>query len=689
MKTIAIVHTVKLDRKGKPRQNYLHRLNAAIELTKHHKIDEIILFGGKTRKKFPSEAKVGQNYLKGKVKVPTTLETVSKATIDSVLNIKKLIKIDKVNKIYVITSDYSLERFKFLYSELYPEAKGKLEFISTKDESGLRFKYAQKFYLAYSKLVPEGGIIAKILQAIFRNGDLDEVKIEKLAKSKSKKSSSRKRDRFLLPFRKGNRRKTFIISSVTLLLFILIFGSFSFFYIKSFDKDLPPPDRLSTRNSKLSTTIYDRNGKELYKFFKDENRELVKLDDLPEYTKLSFLAAEDAEFYNHKGLDYPGIARCFVLTVTNKLSAGHLGNFCGASTITQQLIRNTLMYDVFGNDAYERSSLFPSIRRKLMEMTLALKVDQTYSKDEILQMYLNEVYLGGQTYGIQAASKEYFNKDAKDLSLSESAFLAGILQGPTIYNPVSGTNPELGINRQQYVLGQIEKHFQNDNELTFENIENAKEEELKFVFDPGEIYAPHFVFYVQDYLNKKFAEEGKDENYFQSGLKITTSLDLDLQDKIQAEVTKSITDYKEKYNVNNAAVVAIDPNTFEIIAMLGSANYNEESLEGAGKVNSALSYRQPASTVKPYTYLTAVRQGYGMNFPAPDIEALGKVYGTVNADFLYEGPMTARKALVRSRNIPALYTFELVGQDNFLDTTTKLGIESFNERKHLGELLTL
>ncbi len=203
-------------------------------------------------------------------------------------------------------------------------------------------------------------------------------------------------------------------------------------YLKNLQGSLPAPDQLVERTSDQSTKIYDRNGTLLYTVYGNQNREFVAIEDIPEYTRWAVLAAEDIEFYQHKGLDYAGIAKA----VYQNLTHGEVVR--GASTITQQLIKTTLLYDILGDEAYEQK-----YSRKIKEILITMQVEQTLTKDEILQMYMNEIPLGGVNYGFQAAAKAYFGKDVKDLTLAESALIAGLIQSPGSYSPLFGTNPEL------------------------------------------------------------------------------------------------------------------------------------------------------------------------------------------------------------------------------------------------------
>ncbi len=246
----------------------------------------------------------------------------------------------------------------------------------------------------------------------------------------------------------SNKGKKFLYIFLGVCFFILCAGLITVgIYLKNLQNSLPSPDELISRRSDESTKIYDRNNVLLYTVYGDQNREFVSIEDIPEHTKWAVLAAEDIEFYQHKGLDYAGIAKALYQNLTK----GEIVR--GASTITQQLVKGTLLYDILGEEAYAQT-----YSRKIKEILITMQVEQTFTKDEILQMYMNEIPLGGVNYGFQAAAKAYFGKDVKDLTLAESALIAGLIQSPGIYSPLFGTKPELAKVRQTYVLDQMLKH---------------------------------------------------------------------------------------------------------------------------------------------------------------------------------------------------------------------------------------
>ncbi|MDY0096793.1 MAG: penicillin-binding protein [Candidatus Dojkabacteria bacterium] len=445
-------------------------------------------------------------------------------------------------------------------------------------------------------------------------------------------------------------------------------------YLKNMQNSLPSPDELVERTSDQSTKIYDREGLLLYTVYGNQNREFVPIENIPEHTKWALLAAEDIEFYQHKGLDYAGI----VMSAIQNVTQGEIVR--GASTITQQLVKNTILYDVLGDEIYQQT-----YTRKIKEILITMQVEQTFTKDEILQMYMNEIPLGGVNYGFQAAAKAYFAKDVSELTLAESALIAGLISSPGTYSPLFGTNPELAKTRQEFVLAQMLKH-KNLTGVTKEEIEEAKEEELVYTSTRIDIKAPHFVFYVKQLLEEEFGVDRVERG----GLKVTTSLDYSIQEIAEEEVVNGIKKNGLKYKVNNGAAMVMNPNTGEILAMVGSIDYwNTDNPKVDGNVNITTSNRQVGSSAKPYTYLAAFSRGYGPWTLAPDIRMSFGNYKPDNWDKKFEGIGTARRNLGRSRNLPSVYTLQLAGIDTLLQTTEKLGITTLRNKGDYGLALAL
>jgi len=501
-------------------------------------------------------------------------------------------------------------------------------------------------------------------------------KVKRFKKMSGKKSGRTKK--------KGSKKSFLGMDRVKFRKFLYIFIGIVFFvsciavliagiYLKNLRDSLPSPDELVERNSDQSTLIFDKNGELLYTVYGDQNREFVPIEDIPHHTKWALLAAEDMEFYQHKGIDYTGIA----MAVIQNVMSGEVVR--GASTLTQQLVKNTILYDVLGEEAYDKT-----YSRKIKEVLITMQVEQTLSKDEILQMYINEVPLGGVNYGYQTAANVYFGKDVGELSLAESAMLAGIITNSSIYSPLFGTNPELAESRQDFVLDQMLKYSKLTG-VTEEEVEDAKSEELVYVSKHIDIKAPHFVFYVKQLLEDEYGEE----RVAKGGLRVTTTLDYGIQEIAEEEIVKGIAN-GARYNVHNGSMVVLDPNNGDVIAMVGSVDYwNQDDPRVDGNVNIATSLRQMGSSAKPYTYLTAFARGYGPWTLAPDITMSFGGYKPVNWDKKFFGLMTARRALGQSRNLSAVYTLQIAGINNFINTAEKLGITTVSDKADYGLSLAL
>ncbi|MEA3357756.1 MAG: transglycosylase domain-containing protein [Patescibacteria group bacterium] len=499
-----------------------------------------------------------------------------------------------------------------------------------------------------------------------------------------KQSSSKSRSKF-----KAFTSKAMGVILGTVILLTITGTVFVGATLANISASLPDPDKLIERASDQSTKIYDRNGPEggvlLYTIYGDQNREFIKIDQVPEHTKWALLAAEDVEFYDHKGIDLPGIAKAaYQNLVLHDV-------FRGASTISQQLVRNTLLYDFMGEEAYERTMM-----RKIKEILITMQLEQSLAKDEILQMYMNEIALGGTNYGFQTAAKAYYGKDISELTMAESAMLAGLIQAPSYYSPLFGSNPEEADARKNIILDQMYNNrdyikrtsAKNGEELdiTQEMFDAAKSEEIAYNQVKIDIDAPHFVFYVKQQLVEEYGLERVERG----GLKVTTTLDFDIQQIAEEEIRAGVDRFRAAYNINNGSMIVMDPRSGQIHAMVGSYDYwAEPDPRVDGNVNVAIQPRQMGSSVKPYTYLTAIKKGYGPTFLAPDIK-FDFGYEAHNWDEKYRGLLLARQALVESRNISALYTLDMVGGvDEFIKTAEKLGITSLTERERYGLSITL
>jgi 1A family penicillin-binding protein len=413
----------------------------------------------------------------------------------------------------------------------------------------------------------------------------------------------------------------------------------------------------------LSTKIYDRHGQLLYQIYKDENRSLISLKDLPSYVIGATLAAEDKNFYHHFGIDPIGIARASYNNFTK-------GTTQGGSTITQQLVKNTLL------------STEKTLTRKLKELVLAIEVEMHYSKDEILEMYLNQVGYGGTAYGIEEAAHQYFGKSARDLSLSESAMLAGLPISPTLLSPW-GTTPYLGKIRQQQVLESMVQ--------TGVITENDKVAALStpLIFHPQgvSIKAPHFVMYVKDLLVKEYGEA----KVGRGGLIVKTTLDLNIQNILQNEINTELA-LINRLNVQNGAGLVVSPKTGEVLAMVGSHDFFDSKHDG--QVNIVMQERQPGSSIKPITYALALSSGLTPSSTIDDSPICFKMAGQPNYcpknyDSRFHGQVTLRTALGSSYNIPAIKLLNTYGVKNMIELAKKMGITTWEDSSRFGLSLTL
>ena len=428
-------------------------------------------------------------------------------------------------------------------------------------------------------------------------------------------------------------------------------------------KDLPSPTDLVNRPPSLSTKIYDRNQKLLFTFYKDQNRSLISLNELPQHFKQATLAIEDSQFYHHQGISWSGIIRSFSQIVFKQ-------QLQGGSTITQQLVKNALLTP-------ERT-----IARKLKELILTIETEILFSKDEIFEMYLNQVSYGGTAYGAEEASQTYFGKSIKDVNLAEAALLAGLPASPTTYSPF-GSNPYLSIYRQHQVLNRlVEEKF-----ISPQEAELAKQQKIKLAPQYANIKAPHFVMYIKNLLAQEFGETMVE----QGGLTVITSLDLDLQDKVQTIVTEEINQLFPLHITNGAALVT-NPQTGEILAMVGSRDYFD--VERDGQVNLTTALRQPGSSIKPVNYAYALEHNYTaasiiQDSPVTYNTPGSPPYSPVNYSNTWHGPVSLRTALASSYNVPAVKVLASYGVEQMIAQGKKMGITTWTQPERYGLSLTL
>lgn len=424
-------------------------------------------------------------------------------------------------------------------------------------------------------------------------------------------------------------------------------------------KDLPSPNKIRSLTPVQATQILDRNGNPLYQAYGDEKRINVDFKDIPDSVKHATIAVEDKTFYTNYGFDPLGIIRGVIL----RPLTGH--SVEGGSTITQQYVKNALL-------SPERT-----VDRKIKELILSIEITTLYSKDQILNLYLNDIPYGSNAYGIEAASETYFNKPAKDLDLAQAATLASLPQAPSYYSPY-GSHVDALMQRKNFVLSRMESlgYISAAEEIA------AEKQTITFAPRHDSIKAPHFVFYVLDQLEQQYGSQ----LVLEGGLKVTTTLDPDAQ----AAAEQAIADAKpklSKYNASNAALVSIDPKTGQILAMVGSVDYFDTTHDG--NFNVATAPRQPGSSFKPIVYATAFKGTISPATTLWDVTTNFNGYTPQDFDGKNHGPVSVRSALDRSLNIPAVKTIALVGVNNVLQTAKAVGITTLNQTGQYGLSLAL
>ncbi len=440
---------------------------------------------------------------------------------------------------------------------------------------------------------------------------------------------------------------------------------------------IPDLSALENRRIDQSVQIFDRTGQVLlYDLNQNVDRTVVPLTKISTNIQAATIAIEDPAFYQHRGISPMGIMRAlFVDLTTLKFDQG-------GSTITQQVVKLTLLT----NDK--------SITRKLKEWILALKLERTLTKDQILEIYLNQAPYGGPMYGAEAASEGFFGKAASDLSIAEAAYLAAVMPAPTFYSPYGNHKDRLDA-RKNLVLDKMFEHGY----ITETQRDEAKVATVDFLPQrKNSIVAPHFVFYVQQYLEDKYGQDALDAG----GWKITTSLDVDLQTHAEEIVNRNALANVDKYNATNMGLVAIDPKTGHILAMVGSRDYFDDAIEG--NYNIALAERQPGSAFKPFAYAQAFSEGYTPATVVFDVQTQFSTgckaddfttdpdtgcYAPVNYDNQFRGPMSLREALAQSINVPAVKVLYLAGINDVLKLSKAMGLTTLGQADQYGLTLVL
>ncbi len=462
-----------------------------------------------------------------------------------------------------------------------------------------------------------------------------------------------------------------------------------FFY---YTYDLPRPEKFTESPFIQSTKIYDRTGKILlYDIYGNEKREIVSFDKISDNLKHAVLASEDARFYEHSGVDFESIVRAILIDL--KLQSVSQG----ASTITQQLIRSVYL------------TKQKTLGRKIREVVLSLEIERKYSKDQIFEWYLNQIPLGGNIYGVEAAVQIYFKKSSSNISLAEAATLTAMIKAPGYYSPY-GPNKNKLLEGKDYVLERMEKLKY----ITKDQLKKVKQEKIVFAENIIPIKAPHFVMYVKKYLEDKYGEDFLKEK----GLKVYTTLDWDLQNYAE-QIIEEADKTNRTFNANNAALVVVDSKTGEILSLIGSKSYFEKSYpEGCDETPQGLclftpkfdvatmGLRQPGSSFKPFVYATAFKKGYTADTVLWDVKTEFNPYCSPNAnqskdtygldcyhpqnyDGTYRGKVTLRQSLAGSLNLPSVKTLYLSGLKDSMQTARDFGITTLNEPDRYGLSLVL
>jgi 1A family penicillin-binding protein len=525
------------------------------------------------------------------------------------------------------------------------------------------------FFSIYKKLLKKSGkkyshfqktttkIVQKHTQNLKTNtlSAIHQLKIKlRFIYAKSKGRKKKKHNITLIPFK--SKLKYFSLG---------IFFSFIFLFlpivILVFLQDLPSPNELTLRQIPQTTKIFDKNGILLAQIYTTQNRTVIPLSDIPKHLQQATLAIEDKNFYKHPGFDIPSIIRAISVNIAGK-------NIQGGSTITQQLIKSSILTPE------------QSISRKLKELILAFWTERIYTKNQILEMYFNQVPYGGTAWGAEAGAQTYFNKHALDLDLAQSAFLAGLTSAPTTYSPY-GNNPDLWQRRQKEVLTRmVSLDF-----ISQKEAEEAEKEKLTFKEQQTAIHAPHFVAYIKELLAQKYGLPMLEKG----GLNITTSLDLKTQEMAE-KIVKEEVDNNAYLNLTNGASLITDPQNGDILAMVGSKDFNDPN---SGNFNVATSIRQPGSSIKIVTYAAALEHGFTAASILEDTPISYPTdsgpYSPVNYDGKFHGKVPLRLALANSLNIPAVKTLNQIGVPSMVNMGKKMGISSWGDPKEYGLSITL
>ncbi|MBI5405630.1 transglycosylase domain-containing protein [Candidatus Kaiserbacteria bacterium] len=465
-----------------------------------------------------------------------------------------------------------------------------------------------------------------------------------------------------------------------LLAFVLVFCGLGLFAVGGIliavaVTPVPDIDSFAARQVDQSTKVYDRTGQVLlYDYNKDAKRNVVPLSAISPNTINATIAMEDSGFYEHGGIRLSSIFRAIIVDVLG----GALSQ--GGSTITQQVVKNELLTSK------------KSVVRKIHEWVLAIKLERIYSKDQILETYLNNIPYGGTLYGVEAAAESYFGKPAKDLSLAQAAYLAAMIQAPSYFSPYGSHRDKL-VDRKNLVLERMRAlGFIGDDAYAAARVEEVS-------FSPtgqNAITAPHFVFYILGALEETYGSQA-----LMSGLKVITTLDADLQTKAESIVNRYALKNEKDFRASNASLTAVDPSTGQILAMVGSRDFFDISIDG--QYNAALADRQPGSAMKPFIYALALLRGYTRDTVVFDVPTQfstecppsdtrnndAPCYAPSDYDGKFRGPMTFETALAQSINIPAIKVLYLVGIQNAINLAKSFGLSTLGDPNQYGLTLVL
>lgn len=479
--------------------------------------------------------------------------------------------------------------------------------------------------------------------------------------------------------KRWNKRVKHLALEWLLIAFSVAFLGGGIFFIWAANLQIPDLNTFETRKINQSTKIFDRTGKILlFDIHNNIRRTVVPFVEISRNIKNATVAIEDSQFYQHRGIELKSIFRAVIVNL------GSFGYSQGGSTITQQVVKNSIL------------TIDKTISRKFKEWILSVKLERVMDKDAILSLYLNESPYGGNIYGVEEASETFFGKKAGDVTLAEAAYLAALPQAPSYYSPYGNNKSRLDDRKNLVLRRMLEEKF-----ITKEEHDQAVAETVNFLpQSPNNILAPHFVMYIKDYLEKKYGEEVVRDG----GLRVTTTLDYTLESKAEEIVKKHALKNDKQFNASNAALVALDPKTGQILAMVGSRDYFDTTIDG--NFNVATAHRQPGSSFKPIVYATAFEKGYTPDTVVFDVQTEfstecnpdgtpivsgneKKCYMPENYDGVFRGPVTLKNALAQSINIPAIKTLYLAGIKASLQTAKSLGVDSLSDQNQYGLTLVL